>query len=124
MLYNAKAPIISFHGDAAQWCPLERISFSEIRGNLGELFFNKMYGSAAIQEKTSTNGTPWRTPYLGRKRHGPHVDANYHPNEIFYFIQDHISQFFYKEMTQYQRNILNVPGQPQWYSLSSSDNSK
>ncbi len=123
MLHNAQTPIISFHGDADQVVPFgEGFPFSEIKGNLGERFFNKMYGSAAIQEKLLQLGRRGELHILEGKGHGPHVDANYHPNDIFYFIQDHISRFFYKEMTQYQRNILNLPGQPQWYSLSSSDN--
>jgi len=122
ILKNGRTSIVSFHGNKDQVVPItEGFPFADIKGNLGEHFFNKTYGSAIIDETIRKYGLRSELHVLEGKDHGPHVDALNHPNEIFFFIQRHITDFFHKEMSQYQRFIKLKEDASQWYYLSSSD---
>lgn len=124
ILKNAQVPIVSFHGDNDRVVPIgEGFPFSDIKGNLGERFFNKTYGSGMIDATVKKQGLRSELYVFEGKDHGPHVDDNYHTNEIFTFIQKSIESFFYKEMSLYQRNIISTKDfSSQWFTLSSAEN--
>ena len=118
MLSSDKTSIISFHGDADKLVPYdEGIPFSDMKVKIGNLFFNKMYGSASIHRKAQQMGYRSELHTFKGAGHAPHVDKNNQPTQEFYFIKDHITDFFYGEFVPPTTSVRREPGRPQWYRL-------
>ncbi len=112
MIDNAKISIISFHGDADKVVPYGTdVPFKDIKLNISNLFFNKMYGSKSIHERAKKLGYREELHTFPGCGHAPHVDANNQPNEKFYFIQEKTTNFFYKEFGSEDVSIQYAGGQ-------------
>lgn len=112
MINNAKISIISFHGDADKVVPYGAdVPFKDLKLNISNLFFNKMYGSKAIHERAKKLGYREELHTFPGCGHAPHVDANNQPNEKFYFIQEKTTDFFYREFVPEEITIQPVTGQ-------------
>ncbi|MEG2070277.1 MAG: hypothetical protein RR034_02755, partial [Bacteroidales bacterium] len=117
-LENTPVSIISFHGDSDQVIPFDvGFPFSDIKGNLGELFFEKMYGAAAIHRKAKELGLREELHVFHGAGHGPYQDENGKLNNRFYFIQDKIANFFYNEITEGEY-IIQDTVHPQYFVCS------
>lgn len=120
MLSSSKTAIISFHGDADKLVPYdEGIPFSDMKVKIGALFFNKMYGSASIQRKVQQLGYRSELHTFKGKGHAPHVDKDNQPTQEFYYIKDHITDFFFGEFVPPTTTVRREPRRPQWYRLDS-----
>ena len=118
MLSSAKVSIISFHGDADRLVPYDSgIPFSDMKVKIGNLFFNKMYGSASIHQRAQQMGYRSEFHTFKGAGHAPHVDKNNQPTQEFYYIKDHITDFFYGEFVPPTTAVRREPGRPQWYRL-------
>ena len=117
-LSSSKTAIVSFHGDADRLVPYDTgIPFSDMKVKVGELFFNKMYGSAAIYRQAQKLGYRSELYTFEGAGHAPHVDSENMPTQEFYFIQSHIGDFFYREFVPQGMGIGRVPGNPQWFRV-------
>lgn len=105
LLKNSHTDIISFHGDADHIVPHDyALPFQDVKLGLNKLLFNKMYGSTCISQKARELGYKEEMHLLHGSGHAPHVNKQNQPTDIFYFIQDKTTNFFYKEI-----NPQNVP---------------
>ena len=121
MLSAAPTSIISFHGDADKLVPYDNgIPFSDMKVKIGNLFFNKMYGSASIHRKAQQLGYRNEFHTFKGAGHAPHVDQNNQPTQKFYFIQEHITDFFFGEFIPPATAVRRDPNRPQWFSINSS----
>lgn len=118
LLSASKTAIISFHGDADKLVPYdEGIPFSDMKVKIGGLFFNKMYGSASVHRKAQQLGYRSELHTFKGAGHAPHVDKENQLTQEFYYIKDHITDFFYSEFIPSATAVRREPGQPQWYRL-------
>lgn len=112
-LNEKNIPIISFHGTADNLVPYnEGIPFSTI----GEMLFDKMYGSSAMHERLNALGVPNEFYPIANAPHAPYQDKKGHPNDCYYFIQDHILAFFNQELLR-TGGIIRDKEQTQAYIL-------
>lgn len=110
MIDNSKTAIISFHGNADQIVPYGTdVPFKDLKLPISKVFFNKMYGSKPIHEKAKKLGYRQELHTFNKCGHAPHVDENNQPTDKFYFIQEKMTDFFYKEF---------VPAEPQLRKIS------
>lgn len=72
--------------------------FKGLPADLGEVFFEKMYGSYYISEKAKELGYREEFYTFPGAGHAPHCDENNVPNEKFYFIEDKMTDFFFREL--------------------------
>ena len=122
LLSASKTAIISFHGNADKLVPYdEGIPFSDMKVKVGGLFFNKMYGSAAIHRKARQLGYREAFHTFEGLGHAPHVDKNNQPTQEFYFIKEHITDFFYGEFVPPATAVRREPGRPQWFRLDGEE---
>lgn len=120
-LSASKTAIVSFHGDADKLVPYdEGIPFSDMKVKVGALFFNKMYGSAAIQRKAQQLGYRSELHTFKGAGHAPHVDKQNQPTSEFYYIQDHLTDFFFREFIPAGTGVTRDPSNPQWFRLEGS----
>ncbi len=99
MLKNSHTDIISFHGDADHIVPHDYdLPFQDVKLGLNKLLFSKMYGSTCISQKARELGYKEEMHILHGSGHAPHVNKQNQPTDIFYFIQDKTTNFFYKEI--------------------------
>lgn len=114
-------PVISFHGDADVIVPFDcGIPFSAVKGNIGEMLFDTMYGSKSIHQRLdSLRIRNEFYPLLG-KSHSPYVDGNDNVNEVYYFIQNKMQAFFLKEMKRVGQ-IYEVSKVPLQYGIKQED---
>ena len=118
LLSSAKTDIISFHGDADRLVPYdEGIPFSDMKVKIGNLFFNKMYGSASIHRKAQQLGYRSELHTFKGAGHAPHVDKDNQPTQQFYYIKEHLDDFFYGEFVPPTTSVRREQGRPQWYRL-------
>lgn len=114
-------PVISFHGTADNIVPFdEGIPLSEVKGNLGELLFDKMYGSKAIHHHLDSLHIRNEFYPIEGVSHAPYQDKHGHPNDCYFFIQDKMQRFFYKEMAHI-KGITHSKEKPQHYYLKQND---
>lgn len=112
MIDNAKVSIISFHGNADQVVPYGYdVPFQDLKIPVGDLFFNKMYGSKPIHERARKLGYRQALHTFEGCGHAPHVDKNNNPTDKFYFIQKEMTSFFYKEFVPQDVKINHTSGQ-------------
>lgn len=117
-------PVISFHGTDDNLVPFdEGFPFADIKGNLGEKLFDKMYGSKAIHERLDSLHIRNEFYPIKGVKHAPYQDKGGHPNSTYYFIQDKMEDFFYVELTK-TTAISNNPNNPQEYTMPQKDISK
>lgn len=113
---NSNTAIISFHGDADQVVPYDYdVPFKDIELGVSKLFFEKMYGSAAIHRKAKQLGYRQELHTFPGAGHAPHVDKNDNPTEKFWFIQKEMTDFFFKEFIPHEITILTP--RPQYYTI-------
>ena len=112
-LESRKIPVISFHGTADNLVPYnEGIPFSTI----GEMLFDKMYGSYAMHGRLDALKVPNEFYPIEGAQHAPYQDKKGHPNDCYYFIQDHIRTFFSREL-QRAGSIVRDRNQLHAYTL-------
>lgn len=117
---NSNTSIISFHGDADQVVPYDYdVPFKDIQLGFSKLFFNKMYGSAAIHRKAKELGYRQTLHTFPGAGHAPHVDKNDNPTEKFWFIQKEMTDFFYREFLP--RDVVISSKQAQVYTIDISN---
>ena len=118
LLNAAKTDIVSFHGDADRLVPYDSgIPFSDMKVKIGGLFFNTMYGSAAIHRKAQQLGYRSELHTFHGAGHAPHVDKENQPTKEFYYIQEHVTDFFYHVFVPETVAVRRVSGEPQWFRL-------
>lgn len=119
LLSSAKTAIISFHGNADKLVPYdEGIPFSDTKVKVGSLFFSKMYGSASIYREAQRLGYRSVLHTLDGAGHAPHVNKDNQPTKEFYFIQQHITDFFYGEFVSPSTAVKRDLKCPQRFCLS------
>ena len=112
MVKNRKVSIISFHGDADQVVPYGTdVPFKDIKFNISNLFFDKMYGSKPIHEQAKKLGYREELHTFKGCGHSPFADDNDRPTQKFYFIQEKTTDFFYKEFESDKVKIVSARGQ-------------
>ena len=117
-LSASKTSIISFHGDADKLVPYdEGIPFSDMKVKIGGLFFNTMYGSASIHRKAQQLGYRSELHTFKGAGHAPHVDKDNQPTQEFYYIKDHITDFFFEGFVPPATAVKRDPRRPQWFCL-------
>ncbi|MBQ6071725.1 MAG: alpha/beta hydrolase [Bacteroidales bacterium] len=113
-------PVISFHGTDDNIVPYDQgIPFSNI-SNIGEKFFDKMYGSKSIHKRLDSLKIRNEFYPIQGAGHSPYQDKQGHPNDWYYFIQNKMQDFFYKEITRIA-NITPVAKKPGSYQLKQED---
>ena len=114
-------PVISFHGDHDNIVPFDKgIPFSEVKGKIGEMLFDTMYGSKAIHEYLDSMHVRNEFYPLQGMKHAPYEDANGHVNDIYYFIQNKMQSFFLKEL-QKVAPIKEISKKPLQYAIKQDD---
>lgn len=99
LLKNSHTDIISFHGDSDHIVPHNyALPFQDVKLGLNKFFFNKMYGSTCISQKAQELGYNEEMHLLRGSGHAPHVNKQNQPTDIFYFIQDKTTNFFFREI--------------------------
>lgn len=122
LLENAPTAIISFHGDQDQLVPYDSgFPFSDIKGPLGKIFFNEMFGSLAIHRKAQSIGLHEEMHTLEGLSHAPQEDKNGNLTPTFYFIQEKTGEFFYPEIVNDNVKLLSSLQSPQYYIATGSD---
>ena len=112
MINNSQTSIISFHGNADQVVPYGTdVPFKDIKLGVSKIFFNKMYGSSPIHQRAKKLGYRQELHTFNGCGHAPHVDDNNKPTDKFYFIQEKMTDFFYKEFVPNTPTISHQNGQ-------------
>lgn len=119
-LNGKRIPVISFHGTADNLVPYNQgIPFSTI----GEALFDRMYGSYAMHERLDALGVPNEFYPIEGAQHAPYQDKKGHPNDCYFFIQDHIQQFFRQELLR-TGSIVRDKRMAHAYTLQQKDVAK
>ena len=94
-------PILAFHGDKDKIVPYDYdYPFQQI-GDAKNLLVNKMYGSFCIVDYAQKHGQQATLYTFEGAGHSPHNNPNpKKANEIFHFIQDKMTDFFYQIIRQ------------------------
>lgn len=109
MLKNSRAAIVSFHGNADKIVPYDYDTpMAFLKSDVNELFFDKMYGSAAIHRQAKKLKYREKLYTFDNAGHAPHVDENNQPNDKFWFIQDKMTQFFYEEFVPASMKLADM----------------
>lgn len=120
-LHGHQTAVISFHGTNDNIVPFdEGFPFSHIKGNVGELLFDKMYGSNAMHQRLDSLRVRNEFHPLEGAQHAPYQDKSGHPNSTYYYIQDHILDFFYYELGK-TGTIQRDNNNPQGYNFPQKD---
>lgn len=99
ILKNRRTDVVSFHGNADKIVPYDSgASLAMLKYDMNELFFNEMYGSAAIHRELKELCYREKLYTFDGAGHAPNVDKEKHPNDRFYFIQEKMADFFYDEI--------------------------
>lgn len=116
--------VISFHGTADNLVPFDQgFPFSNIKGKVGEMLFDKMYGSKAIHQRLDSLHVRNEFHPIEGVGHAPYQDKKGHPNDCYYFIQDKMQHFFLAELTK-TSSITYDKSNPQLYYLKQQDIAK
>ena len=94
---SKKIPVIAFHGNLDEVVSYGYdYPFTDINlGPLRQQLFGKMYGSSIIIKRLLKNGVNKSKMYtLENRYHSPHVDNGRKINDVFYYIQDGMDEFF------------------------------
>lgn len=108
-------PVVSFHGTADRIVPFDRgVPFSEIKGKIGEMLFDEMYGSEAIHEYLDSLHVRNKLYPLEGCGHAPHQEKDGRLNDHYQFIQDKMQAFFYPELKS-KPQLKHDDHDPQFY---------
>ena len=100
VLKDKRIPIISFHGTDDNIVPYdEGFPFSSLKSDIGEMLFDKMYGSKAIHEHMDKLRIHNDFYPIDGKGHSPYTDSDGSINSLYYFIQNKIQAFFLHELS-------------------------
>lgn len=114
-------PVISFHGTEDNLVPFdEGFPFSDIKGNLGEKLFDMMYGSKSIHKRLDSLHVHNEFYPIQGVKHAPYQDKAGHPNNIYYFIQEKMENFFFEELVKVAK-ITHDKNNPQVYTMPQND---
>lgn len=92
-------PVVSFHGTEDKIVPFDQgFPFSGLKSKIGEMMFDKMYGSMAIHHYLDSMHVRNKLYPLEGCGHAPHQEKNGKLNKYYYFIQEKIQDFFYPEL--------------------------
>lgn len=97
-------PILSFHGTADKVVPCYKgYPFAQLNGKKGKgklsgLYFDEMYGSYEIHEVLKTKHVHHEFYSLDSLGHAPWKGDDRKLNEVYYFIQRHVSRFLYEDL--------------------------
>lgn len=121
MLNGHNTPVISFHGTDDNIVPFDQgFPFEEIKSNIGEKLFDKMYGSKAIHERLDSLHIRNEFYPIEGVKHAPYQDRAGHPNSTYFFIQDKMEKFFLHELVKMGK-ITRNEAHPQQYYLNQKD---
>ena len=99
VLKDKRIPVISFHGTADEVVPYdEGFPFSSMKSDIGEMLFDKMYGSKAIHDRMDELRIHNEFYPIEGKGHSPYTDSDGNINSLYYFIQNKIQAFFLHEL--------------------------
>ena len=125
LLSSSPTAIVSFHGDADKLVPYDSgVPFSDMRVKIGGLFFSTMYGSAAIHREAQKLGYRNDLHTLEGAGHAPHVDKDNQPTQKFFYIQQHITDFFYGEFVPPTTVLARESANSQWFRLDGGNELK
>lgn len=99
MLDGKDIPIQAFHGDQDKIVPYDHDYPFQAAGPLKKVFFHRMFGSSWIVDRALANGTQAELHTFKGYGHSPHIDENDSINDIFHYIQEHMSSFCYQIAT-------------------------
>lgn len=100
-LNGHNVPVISFHGTQDNIVPFDQgYPFSDVKGKLGEKMFDEMYGSKAMKQRLDSLHVRNEFYPLDGVGHAPYQNKKGRPNEYYFFIQDKMMDFFYKEVAK------------------------
>lgn len=92
-------PVISFHGTNDQVVPFDHgFPFSSVKGNVGEMMFDEMYGSQSIHHYLDSLHVRNRFYPLEGCGHAPYQEKGGALNDHYWFIQKKMQEFFYPEL--------------------------
>ena len=97
-------PILSFHGTADKVVPCYKgYPFAQLNGKKGKgklsgLYFDEMYGSHEIHEVLKNRHVHQEFYPLDSLGHAPWKGDDRKLNEVYYFIQRHVSRFLYEDL--------------------------
>ncbi len=121
VLNGNKIPVVSFHGTKDNLVPYDKgIPFADVKGKFGEKLFDTMYGSKSIHKRLDSLHVRNKFYPLEGASHAPYQDKHGHPNQIYFFIQDHMQEFFYQELARVGE-IRQSKQNPQQYTLHQDD---
>lgn len=117
-------PILSFHGTADKVVPCYKgYPFAQLNGKKGKgklsgLYFDEMYGSHEIHEVLKTKHVHNEFYPLDSLGHAPWKGDDRKLNEVYYFIQRHVSRFLYEDLIYDVKLVKKRTGV---YSVSSPE---
>ena len=92
-------PVISFHGTNDQVVPFDHgFPFSSLKGNVGEMMFDEMYGSQSIHHYLDSLHVRNRFYPIEGCGHAPYQEKGGALNDHYWFIQKKMQEFFYPEL--------------------------
>ncbi len=98
-LKNRRIPVISFHGTEDNIVPYdEGFPFSALKSDLGEMLFDKMYGSKAIHKRLDELHVRNTLHPIEGGQHSPYTNPDGSINANYYFIQNKMQEFFLHEL--------------------------
>jgi hypothetical protein len=110
--------VVSFHGTADKIVPFDYgYPFSGIKGKIGEMMFDEMYGSQAIHRYLDSLHVRNKLYPLEGCGHAPHQEKNGTLNKHYLFIQGKMLDFFYPELKT-KCKLENDDRDPQIYCIA------
>ncbi len=111
-------PVISFHGTSDQVVPFDHgFPFSSVKSNIGEMMFDKMYGSQCIHQYLDSLHVRNKFYPLEGCGHAPFQEKDGTLNDHYWFIQEKMQEFFYPELVS-KIKLKHDDHDPQLYCLS------
>jgi pimeloyl-ACP methyl ester carboxylesterase len=111
-------PVVSFHGTADKIVPFDYgYPFSGIKGKIGEMMFDEMFGSQSIHRYLDSLHVRNRLYPLEGCGHAPHQEKNGTLNKHYLFIQGKMLDFFYPELKT-KSKLENDGRYPQVYCIA------
>lgn len=106
-LRGRNIPILAFHGDADNIVPYDHDYPFGIAGPLKTLLVEPMFGSSCIVDRAAKLGHDAQLITFVGYKHSPHLNPDTKAlNNVFYVIQDKMSNFFYELVVPEQMKIV------------------
>lgn len=114
-------PVISFHGTNDQVVPFDHgFPFSSLKGNVGEMMFDEMYGSQSIHHYLDSLHVRNRFYPIEGCGHAPYQEKGGALNDHYWFIQKKMQEFFYPELVS-KAKLKHDDHDPQLYCLDDEE---